>query len=112
MTLPISEFMKSMPAVFVPEKAAGMNVKIQFDFTGDEGGQYVVNIHDGQCEVSEGTADDAKTTVMVAASDYLDIAEGRLDGMKAFMTGKLKVKGDMMLMMKFQQLFDRTRAAQ
>lgn len=111
MTLSISKFMGSMPKAFVPEKAADLNVKVQFDFVGEGGGQYVVSIHDGQCEVAEGTADDAKTKVTVTASDYIDIAEGRLDGMKAFMSGKLKVKGDMMLMMKFQQLFDRTRVA-
>ena len=105
----ITEIMKAMPAEFVPEKAAGVNARVAFDFTGDEGGQYVVDIHDGVCEVSEGSAADARTTVTVAAADYVDVVEGRLDAMKAFMSGKLKVKGDMMFMMKFQQMFDPKR---
>ena len=106
----VAEIMKLMPVALVPEKAAGVDAKVQFEFTGEGGGQYVVHIHDGRCEVSEGTAADAKTSVTVAASDYQDMIEGRLDGMKAFMSGKLKVKGDMLFMMKFQQMFDQKRA--
>ncbi|HEY4688044.1 MAG TPA: SCP2 sterol-binding domain-containing protein [Anaerolineae bacterium] len=106
----LGEYMKLMPTAFLPDKAAGVNAKVQFEFTGEDGGQYVVNIHDGVCEVSEGTVADARTTVSVVAADYLDIVEGRLDAMQAFMGGKLKVKGDMMFMMKFLQLFDAKRA--
>jgi len=102
----IAEYMHKLPTFFVPEKAAGLNAKVQFEFTGDGGGQYLVHIHDGVCEVSEGAAADAKTTLMTTTADYLDIVEGRLDPMKAFMGGRLKVKGDMMFIMKFQQLFD------
>ncbi|HLF28561.1 MAG TPA: SCP2 sterol-binding domain-containing protein [Anaerolineae bacterium] len=106
----LAEMIQKMPSAFVPEKAEGVNAKVQFDFTGDDGGQYVVNIHDGVCEVSAGAAPDARTTVIVGAADYQDMIEGRLDPMKAFMGGKLKVKGDMMFMMKFQQMFDPKRA--
>lgn len=106
----IAEVMKAMPLALVPEKAAGVSAKVQFEFTGEGGGQYVVDVRDGQCQVTEGTVPDANTTVTVAASDYVDIAEGRLEGMKAFMGGKLKVKGDMMFMLKFQQMFDPKRA--
>ncbi len=105
----IAEIMRAMPAAFMPDKAAGVNAKVQFDFTGDGGGQYLLDIRDGACQVSEGVAADARTTVTVAASDYVDIAEGRLDGTKAFMSGKLKVKGDVGFMLKFQQMFDPKR---
>ena len=110
MALTIAEVMQAMPRALVPEKAAGVSAKVQFDFTGEGGGQYVVDISDGQCQVTVGTIPDAKTTVTVAASDYVDIAEWRLDSMKAFMGGRLKVKGDMMFMLKFQQMFDPKRA--
>ena len=109
MALTVPELMQKMSGALIPEKAAGVTAKVQFDFTGDGGGQYVVHIHDGVCEVSEGTVPDPRTTVIVAAPDWVDIVEGRLDAMKAFMGGKLKVKGDMMFMMKFQQMFDGTR---
>jgi putative sterol carrier protein len=35
----------------------------------------------------------------MAASDFLDMVSGKLNGQMAFMTGKLKVEGDMMLAM-------------
>jgi putative sterol carrier protein len=110
MALTVAEIMDRMPAVFVPDKAAGVNTVIQFDFTGDGGGQYVLMIQDGTCQVRQGTSPDAKTTVSIAASDYVDVIEGRLDAMKVFMAGKLKVKGDMMVMLKLQQMFDPKRA--
>src|SRR3990172_3807401 len=109
MALTIGEVMQAMPAAFVPERAVGVTAKVQFEFTGDGGGQYALDIHDGVCELIEGVVPDARTTVVAAAADYVDIAEGRLDAMKAFMGGKLKLKGDMLFMMKFQQMFDPKR---
>ena len=112
MALTIAEVMRAMPAAFVPEKAAGVTARVQFDFTSDGGGQYALNIHDGVCDLIEGVAPDARTTVIAAAADYLDIAEGRLEAMKAFVGGKLKLKGDMMFAMKFLQMFDPKRVSQ
>jgi putative sterol carrier protein len=40
----------------------------------------------------------------MASNDFADMVEGRLDGIAAFMGGKLKVKGDMMLAMQLQSL--------
>jgi putative sterol carrier protein len=99
--------MQKLPGFFVPEKANGVDVKVQFDFTGDDGGKYYVHIHDGACDVREGEVAGARTTVMATASDYFEIVEGRMDAMKAFMTGKVKVKGDALFLMKFQQMFGR-----
>ena len=105
----IAEIMQAMPAALVPEKAADVNTVVQFDFTGEGGGQYVMRIHDGTCEIKEGSAPDANMTMIVAASDYVDVVEGRLDGVKAFMSGKIKAKGDIMFMMKMQKMFDPKR---
>jgi putative sterol carrier protein len=40
----------------------------------------------------------------MSSNDFMDLVEGRLDGVMAFMKGKLKVKGDMMLAMRLQSL--------
>jgi len=106
----LSEYMHMLPRFFVPEKATDTDVKVQFDFTGDDGGKYYVHIHDGACEVHEGEVAGARTTVTATASDYFDIVDGRLDPMKAFMIGKVKVKGDTLFLLKFQQMFDSKRA--
>ncbi|HKZ83880.1 MAG TPA: SCP2 sterol-binding domain-containing protein [Anaerolineae bacterium] len=106
----LTEYMQMLPEFFVPEKANGVDTKVQFDFTGDDGGKYYVHIHDGVCDVHEGEVAGARTTVTAAAADYFEIVEGRLDPMKAFMTGKVKVKGDALFLMKFQQMFGRKSA--
>jgi putative sterol carrier protein len=45
------------------------------------------------------------TTFTTSAKTWVAIAEGKQDAMKAFMTGKLKVAGDMMLAMKVPEFF-------
>ncbi len=99
------ELFERMPSAFVPENAARLDATIQFDLSGDNGGQWLVKIADGQCEVTEGTGDSPTMTLSMEANDYLDLVAGRLNPMNAFMQGKIKLKGDMGLAMKFQKMF-------
>ena len=98
----------SMPQALVPEKAGSTKAVIQFDLSGDQGGKWWVKIHDGQAESGKGDAPEApQLTLMADAMDYVKISLGQLDGTAAFMQGKLKIKGDMGLAMKFASLFRR-----
>jgi putative sterol carrier protein len=63
-----------------------------------------VAIADGKAVVSEGTYASPDITITMASNDFADMIGGKLDGMTAFMGGKLKVKGDMMLAMQLQSL--------
>jgi putative sterol carrier protein len=47
---------------------------------------------------------DADCTVKMEFSDFDDLVNGKLDGMTAFMTGKLKIEGDMGVAMKLQSI--------
>jgi putative sterol carrier protein len=94
-----------MPSRFNAAAAAGVNATYQFDLTGEGGGTYHVKIGDGACDVSEGAADSPNITITMAASDYLDMINGKLNPQMAFMGGKLKIKGDMSLALKMQQIF-------
>lgn len=87
-----------------PAKLAGIKAVFQFDIEGADPGIYSVAIDDGKGMVSEGTSASPDITVTVSSSDFLDLVEGRLDGVMAFMKGKLKVKGDMMLAMRLQSI--------
>ena len=75
---------------------SGKRVKI--DFGGDQG---AIMLDGAAQQVSEedGVAD---TTVRVGWDDWQQLAAGQLDGMTAFMTGKLKVEGDMANAMQLQ----------
>jgi putative sterol carrier protein len=92
---------------FVADSAKGMNAIIQFNLTGDSGGSYHTIIKDGSCQISQGTHAAPNMTLTMAAQDYVDMRSGKLNGQMAFMSGKLKIAGDMGLAMKLQTLFKR-----
>ncbi len=97
--------LERMPQGFSPELAEGVTANVQFDFSQDDGGLYVVSIADGTCRVREGTIDQPDATMVTSQDTYLAVAEGRLNAMTAFMTGKLRVSGNLPLLMRFQQMF-------
>jgi len=101
----VAEVFRLMPERFNAGAAAGVNAIYQFDLTGDDGGTYHIKVADGGCEVGAGPADSPNITITMAASDYLDMINGKLNPQMAFMGGKLKIKGDMSLALKMQQIF-------
>jgi putative sterol carrier protein len=104
------EIFDQMPANLNPDAAKGMNAVIQFNLSGDQGGQWNVAIKDGKAEVHQGTASSPNMTLSMSAQDYVDMIMGKLNGQMAFMSGKLKISGDMGLAMKMQSLFKRPGA--
>jgi putative sterol carrier protein len=97
----------AMPTNFNADAAKGMNSVIQFNLSGEGGGSYHVVIKDGACTVGEGAHASPNMTMTIAAQDYVDMISGKLNGQMAFMSGKLKIAGDMGLAMKMQSLFKR-----
>jgi putative sterol carrier protein len=105
MPLTIADMMARMPGAFLPEKAAGLDAVIQFKFTGAEPGDWYATIKDGRVEVTQGAAPSPKMTLSADSGDYVKILTGELDGMQAFMQGKIKLTGDLNLAMKLTQMF-------
>jgi len=95
---------KVLPAKFDPKKAGDLTAVVQFKISGENGGEWVLTIKDQKLEIKGGTADSPNMTLIMKDKDYVDLVNGKLSGQKAFMTGKLKFKGDMNLGMKLQQL--------
>ena len=98
---------EQMPQHFDSAKAGSTNATVQFDLSGDQGGKWWIKIHDGQAEAGKGEAESPNLTLLADANDYVKIALGQMDGTAAFMQGKLKIKGDMGLAIKFQTFFKR-----
>ena len=101
----IIEVMQGMPTAFQSARAGNVKAVVQFNLTGDGGGTWAVKIAEGKCQVTEGAAEAPNATVTAAAADYLALTRGELNAMSAFMGGKLKITGDMSLMMSFQNWF-------
>jgi len=97
-----SEIQRRMDAN--PAKLAGIKAVFQFDISGADPGAYSVTIANGKATVSEAASASPDITITMASNDFVDMVEGRLDGITAFMGGKLKVKGDPMLAMQLQSL--------
>ncbi|HVB77098.1 MAG TPA: SCP2 sterol-binding domain-containing protein [Candidatus Nitrosotalea sp.] len=96
-----------MPSYLDPAKAADLDATIQFELTGEGGGSWYVRIADRQATSSAGQAENPRLTVTAGAGDAIKILTGQMEATAAFMTGKLKVKGDMGLAIRLQSLFRR-----
>lgn len=101
----ITELFETMPDKFNTTAATGLSKTFQWNITGDEPGVWAFQIVDGAGKLIPDGVKKPDVTFTVSSKDWLAIAEGRLDSMKAFMMGKLKVAGDMTLAMKVPQLF-------
>jgi putative sterol carrier protein len=99
------EAFDTAPTRFKKDAAKGLNATYQFDLSGDGGGNWIISIKDEQCEVKEGKAASPNITLSMAAKDYLDMINGKLNGQMAFMTGKLRIAGDMGLALRLPNLF-------
>jgi putative sterol carrier protein len=97
--------MERMPSAFIPEKAQGVEATIQFHFTGNEESDWVAAIKEGACTVEPGTTPAPTLSLTAESQDYLDVVTGQMDGMKAFMQGKLRLSGDLNLAMKMLGFF-------
>jgi len=84
------------------EKTAGMNNSYLFDIEG--AGQWLVAVEDGAVSVTEGEGE-ADTRITTSEDNFLAIVRGEQNPTTAYMTGKLKIKGDMGAAMKLQKLF-------
>ena len=96
-------FERVLPARFKPDKAAGIDVTVQVNVTGPNGGDWVVTIKHQRLEVKEGTHPSPALAVKVAEADYMDLVNGRMSGEKAFLTGKLKFQGNIALALKLRE---------
>ena len=98
----VKEFFDKLEFEADADKIAGLNTSYLFDIDG--AGQWLVEIHDGHLHVTEG-AGDADCTISTNAETFERIVAGEQNPTTAYMTGKIKIKGDMGAAMKLQNLF-------
>lgn len=96
------EFFDTLETRVDPAKTAGMNNSYVFDIEG--AGRWKVDVRDGAVKVAEG-AEDGDVTITTSEETFEKITSGEQNATSAYMTGKLKVKGDMGAAMKLQKLF-------
>ena len=98
----VQDFFANLASRADPAKTAGMTNSYVFDIDG--AGQWMVDVDDGTVTVTEGGGD-ADVTISTSQETFEKIVAGEQNPTSAYMTGKLKLKGDMGAAMKLQKLF-------
>jgi putative sterol carrier protein len=99
---------EGMSTAFNPSKAGGQAATVQYEITTpDATHSYAMRIADGRCQVERGSAESPRVTIRAALPDFLRLITGKANGVQLFMTGKLKVSGDLFFAQTFQGWFDR-----
>ncbi|MBA4398082.1 MAG: short-chain dehydrogenase, partial [Syntrophus sp. (in: bacteria)] len=101
----IKEVFDKMPGAFQAGAASGVDVVFQYSITGEGGGDWYAEIKGGACNVSAGLHASPGCSLNIAAGDYLDLMNGKINAMKAYTSGKLKITGDLMKSQLLEKLF-------
>jgi putative sterol carrier protein len=96
------DFFDSLESRADASKLAGMSNSYLFDIEGE--GQWLVDVRDGAIKVTPGGGD-ADATITTSGETFEKIVAGEQNPTTAYMTGKLKIKGDMGAAMKLQKIF-------
>jgi multimeric flavodoxin WrbA/putative sterol carrier protein len=103
------ELLQMMPAAFDPAAARGLDTAYQFDVSGKETFQSHLKISGDTCSYHEGPAAAPGIFIRTPSEVWTAIAQGKLDGQQAFMTGQYSVEGDLALLLKLKSLFPAAR---
>jgi putative sterol carrier protein len=104
-TMSVKPIFEAMPLSLNKDAAKEANTVYQFNLSGDGGGQFAVTIKHGDCTVEEGTAATPDVTISAVATDYLNIVTGAYPFGLAFINGRLKVEGDLRLLIRMGKYF-------
>jgi putative sterol carrier protein len=99
----VTQIIENMESKFNPSAAQGMDLVFQFNIEDDD--NFYVAVKDGTCNASKGDAENPNVTLIMDSATLNGVISGETDGMQAFMAGKLRAEGDMMLALKLGELF-------
>jgi putative sterol carrier protein len=102
----IQKLLELAPKALIPSMAAGVEATVQLHLTGDQGGDWMIIIEDEALSVKPGISQNPRIKLTADAGDVLNMANGKLDPMQAFMLGKLKISGDTALALKLTTMFN------
>jgi putative sterol carrier protein len=101
----ISDLMDLLEESFIPEAAGETQAVIAFRLSGEQGGDWTARIENKKCIVEEMVAENPDLKLEASAKDIIDLFMGRLDPIRAFFSGRLKLQGDQRLAFQLASFF-------
>ena len=95
----------AMRGSFQTAKAKGVHARYQWDLSGPNGGQWWIEVNDGAYETGRGQIDHPNVTFRASDKDWVAICHDQLSGTWAYLTGRLKVRGDQTVARKLGEMF-------
>jgi putative sterol carrier protein len=90
---------------FQAEKAKGVHARYQWELSGPNGGQWWIDVDDGKYKMGKGTISNPSVTFVAKDKDWVAVSNGKLGGTWAYMTGRLKIRGDQGIARKLGEMF-------
>jgi putative sterol carrier protein len=87
-----------------PSRTGGLQAVYQFNISGDDAGVYQIILNSDGAKAVEGDPELPNCTLEIDSNDFKDMLEGKLNGTAAFMSGKLRVNGDLGLAMRLESI--------
>jgi putative sterol carrier protein len=99
------EVFDSMRGSFQQAKAKGVHARYQWDLSGPQGGQWWIDVDDGKYKMGKGKIDNPNVTFVAKDKDWVAISNGQMGGTWAYLTGRLKIRGDQGVARKLGEIF-------
>ena len=102
----LDRIFEGMQERFVPEKAKGVTADIQWVVTDQDAEfPYALKVNDGSATVEKGRVESPRVTLTAGLVPFVRLISGQENGVQLFMSGRLKVAGDLMFSQQVQTFF-------
>ena len=99
------EIFDGMRGSFQPAKAKGVHARYQWDLSGPNGGEWWIDVNDGTYKMGTGKIASPSVTFIAKDKDWVAICNDQISGTWAYLTGRLKVRGDQGVARKVGEIF-------
>lgn len=100
-----ADVFEAMRKSFNIAASKGVHAHYQFNLSGPVGGSWWIIVNDGEFTMGMGSTENPDVTMVSTDRDWVMLATGSLRGIRAFLTGRLKVTGDQSLARKLDAIF-------
>jgi len=90
---------------FKADKAKGVHARYQWELSGPQGGEWWIDVNDGTYKMGKGSIDHPNVTFVAKDKDWVAVSNGQLGGTWAYITGRLKIRGDQGIARKLGEMF-------